>query len=30
MDASLKNVCNISLTYTAYQLRSYKQNISLR
>ena len=27
MDASLKNVCTVSLTYTAYHLRSEKQTI---
>jgi len=30
MEASLKNVYSVSLTYTAYHLRSEKQIIPLR
>jgi len=30
MDASLKNVCTLNLTYTAYRIRSEKQAIRLR
>jgi len=29
MDASLKNVCTVNLTYTAYHLQSEKQTLPL-